>query len=198
MKKNDRLILRTCKARASNKESNFDVDEMLFKNRQIFLYDDIDSDSAKDICTKIISLDISETAPITLWIHSDGGCVHSALAIISTMKKAKSPIITIINNVACSASAIISICGDKRYAFDNSSWMQHPTSEMFDDYIQFTKDRMRFGDKMEKLINEIHLECTKLTQRDVDKYNHGELWILGKQLVRKGIVDEILEYGNEV
>ena len=191
-KERKRIILKKIAKRIDSKEHE-DAEDILYKNRHIFLYSDIDSDIAKEVCSKIISLDMKEDAPITLWLHSDGGCVHSALAIIASMKQAKSTVITVINNVVCSASAIISICGDKRLAFPHSTWMQHSTSESLEDYVQFIKDRMRFGDRIEKIIDKIHTDHTKLTARDIEKYQRGELWLLGKQLIQKGIVDEILE-----
>lgn len=184
-------VLKLSQRNKKSDNNDNESEDILFKNRQIFLYDEIDSDMAKDICSKIISLDIQKEAPITIWIHSDGGCIHSALAIIASMKQAKSEIITVINNLACSAAAMISICGDKRIAFEYSAWMQHCSSESLEDYVKFIKDRMRFGDKIEKIIDDMHKSKTKLTERDINKYQNGELWILGSQLIKKGIVDEL-------
>lgn len=172
-------------------KKDFDIESLLLNNRQVLLYDSINEKSAKYIIERLIALDIVNKQPIDIWIHSGGGSTHAAFAIIETMKRIKSPVRTIINNIACSAAAMISIAGDERLAFTYSTWMQHPTAEWNDDYVHFVKDHMKFVDKREELVNDFHREYTKLTEKDIKKYLNGELWLIGDELKTKGIVDKI-------
>lgn len=170
-----------------------DVEDRLLKDRQVFLDTVVTSESISVLIKKIIVLDTISSDPINMWIHSPGGSCHAGLALIKIMKSVKSPIVTIINNMACSMGAIISVCGDKRLAYDVSSYMLHPMASWSSDYVNFMKDRMINTLRLEETIDKIIADHTKLTKRDFDKFHNGELWLVGDELLQKGIIDGIIK-----
>jgi ATP-dependent Clp protease protease subunit len=168
--------------------------KILNKNRYIILYDEIHNVSADVICSKLRAMDILNHKPITVEINSPGGSVADGMSIINTIENIKSPIITIISGQVCSMAALISICGDKRLIYTNSYWMQHSTSDIVGDYINYIKDRTKFLCEFEHRTEKMLKNRTKLTTGDITKIRTGELWLNADQCLQKGIVDEIISF----
>jgi ATP-dependent Clp protease protease subunit len=171
---------------------------ILNKNRYILLYDEINNSSADMVVSKIKSMDLLDSKkPITIEINSPGGSVADGMSIINAIEHAKSPIITIISGQVCSMAALISICGDKRLIYTNSYWMQHSTSDIVGDYINYIKDRTKFLCEFEHRTEKILKNRTKLTTVDIRKIRTGELWLNADQCLQKGIVDEIITFKSK-
>jgi ATP-dependent Clp protease protease subunit len=168
---------------------------VLNKNRYILLYDEISNLSADIVVSKIKSMDLLDSKkPITIEINSPGGSVADGMSIINAIEHAKSRIITIISGQVCSMAALISICGDKRLIYANSYFMQHSTSDIVGDYINYIKDRTKFLCEFEHRTEKILKNRTKLTTNDIIKIRTGELWLNADQCLQKGVVDEIISF----
>jgi len=181
----------------SKKEDRYNEEfyyKILNKKRYILLYDEIDNCSADVVCSKLRAMDILNHKPIYLEINSPGGSVANGMSIINTIEHIKSPVYTIISGQACSMAALISICGDKRLIYANSYWMQHSTSDIVGDYINYIKDRTKFLCEFEHRTEKILKNRTKLTDNDITKIRTGELWLNADQCLQKNIVDEIISF----
>jgi ATP-dependent Clp protease protease subunit len=172
----------------------FDPRHVLHLHRQLFLYGAINDQTANYIKQNLIAFDIvNKKQPITLWLSSPGGSVPAGLSIIEIMKNISAPIITIISGEVASMAAMISICGDQRIAFaETGGWMQHPLSSGQADYLPFITDRTAYLLKYNEITTKIMKDNTKLTDKDYQKIEHGELWLLKEELLEKGIVDKLL------
>jgi len=168
--------------------------KILNKNRYILLYDEINNLSSDIICSKLRAMDLLNHKPIYLEINSPGGSVSDGMSIINTMEHIKSQVITIISGQACSMAALISICGDKRLIYTNSYWMQHSTSDIVGDYVQYIKDRTKFLCEFENRTEKILKMHSKLSNTDIMKIRNGELWLNADQSLAKGVVDEVITY----
>jgi ATP-dependent Clp protease, protease subunit len=171
---------------------SFDVKQVLQMNRQLFLYGEINDNTANIIKQQLIAFDIASNQPISLWISSPGGSCSAGLSIIEVMQKISSPVITIISGEVCSMAALISVCGKIKWAFPTGTWMQHPMSSGQADYLKFIKDRTAYLVHFNDILTQILKEHTKLSPSDYKKIETGELWLTGNQLVEKGIVDKLL------
>ena len=169
--------------------------KILNKNRYILLYDEINNMSADIIVSKIKAMDFLDSRkPITIEINSPGGSVADGMSIINAIEHSKAPIITIISGQVCSMAALISICGDKRLIYTNSYWMQHSTSDIVGDYINYIKDRTKFLCEFEHRTEKMLTNRTKLTRTDIQKIRTGELWLNADQSLQKGVVDKIITF----
>lgn len=166
--------------------------DLLNKHRYLLLFDTIDNVSADVLVSKLRALDKLSHDPIYLEINSPGGSVPDGIAIINAMQSIKSPVITIINGLAGSMAALISIAGNKRWMYKLSYWMQHSTSDIVGDYVQHMKDRTNFLCEFEDKTEELMRKRTKLTKKDFKKIRNGEMWLSAKQAKQKGIVDKII------
>ncbi len=172
---------------------SFNPKEVLNTHRQLFLYGEVNDNTANIIKQNLIAFDIIANQPITLWISSPGGSCPAGLSIIEVIQKINSPVLTIISGQVCSMAAMISVVGDVRWAFgDTGVWMQHPLSSGQADYLPFITDRTAYLVKHNAIMVKILKDCTKLTSDDYKKIESGELWLTGKDLLEKGIVDKLL------
>jgi len=175
------------------KYEEFKPNDILIKNRQLFLYEAVTEKSAARIITSIMALDLENKKQITLWINSEGGSTTNGLAIINTMQAAKSKIITIINAQACSMASLISCAGDVRKIVANGEWMAHDMKGgIFGDYSDKVRDRAEWIEKHFQLLTDVYKKHTKLTKKDLERARHGELWLDAEQCLKKGIVDKII------
>jgi len=168
--------------------------KILNKERYILLYDEINNMSSDMIVSKLRGMDILNHKSIYLEINSGGGSVADGMSIINAIEHIKSPVITIITGQVCSMAALISICGDKRLMYSNSYWMQHSTSDIVGDYINYIKDRTKFLCEFEHRTEKMLKNRTKLTDNDIMKIRTGELWLSADQCLQKGVVDEIIDF----
>ena len=170
----------------------FDVDLTLLANRQLFIHEEVDDECARRINRHLFALDTVNHKPIMLYIDSPGGNCSAGLSIINAMKTIDSPVVTIIIAEACSMAGQISIAGNKRVCYETSVWMAHDGATYIEDYFCKIKDRAKFLEKYDKLLEDHLRKHTNLTDREIKKSKNGELWLFADDMLDKGIVDEII------
>lgn len=171
-----------------------DIDQILLKKRQLFLFDKIDEMSSRHLIKNLIALDCLNHKSITLFINSGGGSVSDGFSIIDTMRRIKSPVITVIVGQACSMAGIISIAGSERCMSKNAIWMAHEMAGgVWGDYTSKVLDRAGFLRKEQKKLVDFIKKHTKLTKRELQKTQKGELWLYPEEALNKGIIDKIIK-----
>ena len=179
--------------KTKKKQKRSKRDTSLDKLRIIILNKIIDGDSASKVIEKLLIFsEKSGKKPITLIINSYGGSVLDGLAIIDTIKSIKAPVRTLIIGKACSMAAFIFLAGDERAMTKNSYWMIHPMSCGTYDYFSFIKDRVKFEKELNIKLLELLKKYTKLTKKDLAKFEVGELWLNAVEAKKKGITDKVI------
>ena len=105
-----------------------DIYNRLYRERIIFLGQEIDDEIANQIIAVMLYLDSEDNSkPIYLYINSPGGSVISGLALYDTMKHIKSEVVTINVGLAASMASFILAAGEKgkRLALPHSRIMIH-------------------------------------------------------------------------
>ncbi|AAK39857.1 ATP-dependent Clp protease proteolytic subunit (nucleomorph) [Guillardia theta] len=105
-----------------------DIYNRLYRERIIFLGQEIDDEIANQIIAVMLYLDSEDNSkPIYMYINSPGGSVISGLAMYDTMRHIKSEVITINVGLAASMSSFILAAGEKgkRLALPHSRIMIH-------------------------------------------------------------------------
>ncbi len=178
-------------------KQEFDVEATLLKNRQLFLNDGIDNESATKKIRQLFALDTINHHPIMLYINSGGGSCTAGLALMNVMRTIKSPVVTIINEEVCSMGGYISIAGDKRVCYEDSVWMAHDMASYIEDYSLKIKDRARFIETYYHILEENLRRYTDLTEKEIKYARTGELWLTANDMLDKGIVDEIIVHEDK-
>ncbi len=169
------------------------IDEILLKNRQVFLNEGVTDASALRVSKEIMALDLDKKAPIYFWLNSPGGSCAAGLALINVMRRCKSKIITIINTEVCSMGGHISVAGHERWMVKNGVWMAHDMSGgIGGDYSLKVRDRADFLEKWYAVLEENLKKYTKLSASEYHKARTGELWLFADECLKRGIIDKVI------
>lgn len=164
-------------------------------SRNIYLFDYIYPESIQDVVSEILKLNEENQEDINLIINSNGGIVFDAFGLIDIMKEVESNINTIIFGQACSAGALISACGKRRFMTEKSRMMLHQVSSgSFGSADEITKDAERIQETNKKVF-EILAACTKgkfTTEQLKDKVGTEDLYLNLEESIAMGLVDEEL------
>src|SRR5512140_1323946 len=82
-----------------------EMEEQLLKRREIFLWGEINDETAELIVKRILFFDGKSSDDIILYINSPGGVISSGLAIYDAMQFAKSDIRCVVMGQAASMAA---------------------------------------------------------------------------------------------
>lgn len=171
------------------------IDAKILTNRKIFMWGQVDDDSAKHVIERLLYLEMeSPGAEIQLIINSPGGYVTSGFAIYDTIKSITSPVSTICTGYAASMGSILLSAGAKgrRFIMANARVMIHQPSggaggQASDIEIQ-----------MEEIVKTKHLSaqiladnCGQTFEKVMHDFNR-DYWMSAEESVAYGIVDGTL------
>jgi ATP-dependent Clp protease protease subunit len=103
----------------------------ILNERKVFLWGQVDDDSAKLVIDRMLYLDLLEPGKeISLIINSPGGYITSGMAIYDTMKSISSPVSTVCMGYAASMGSILLSAGVKgrRFILPHARVMIHQPS----------------------------------------------------------------------
>ncbi|UWU47610.1 ATP-dependent Clp protease, protease subunit [Limnospira platensis C1] len=112
----------------STYEQWISIYERLFRERIIFLSEEVDDGIANAIVAYMLYLDSEDPSkPIYLYINSPGGSVTAGMAIYDTMQYIRSDVVTICVGMAASMGAFLLAAGTKgkRLALPHARIMIH-------------------------------------------------------------------------
>ena len=178
--------------RKKRRPFKIEIDQILLKRRQVFLFDVVNEETIRNLIREIIALDNLSSAPIVLYINSPGGTLDDGFALIDTIKSIRSPIITVIVGGAYSMAGIISIAGDKRLMSKHSVWMAHDMKAGIRGKTKDILDTADFFKKEQKKLFSFIRKNTKLSEAEIQDAISGALWLYPKECLKKGIIDGII------
>ena len=129
--------------------------------------------------------------PITIYINSDGGEVHAALALFDYIKNSPVTINTIISGNASSAATIISLSGHNRKITENSYMLIHNISSAFWGKMHEFEDEMKNLNELTKKLKEIYRKNSNLTKAQLEKILKTDLLISANECLKYNLIDEI-------
>lgn len=167
--------------------------QIILKNRIIFIYGSIGNSTALNVNKELITLDrLERNKPIMIWINSPGGSITDTFSIIDTMRGVSSPVVTMVSGMTASAASIIAACGDKRLITENSVVMCHDGKIGMNDYFEKIYDRVDWVKSLQNRIFKIYRDTTEMTEKDYQKIRQGELWLSPKECLERKIVDKVI------
>lgn len=107
------------------------IDSKLLSERKVFLWGQVDDDSAKHVIDRLLYLDAIEPGKeIQFFINSPGGYVTSGMAVYDIIKTLKSPVSTICMGFAASMGSLLLSVGakGKRFIYPHAKVMIHQPS----------------------------------------------------------------------
>lgn len=171
------------------------IDIKLLEERKVFLWGQVDDDSAKHVIDRLMYLDALEKKDIHLYINSPGGYVTSGFAVYDCMKSLKSDVSTICTGFAASMGSILLSAGTKgkRFIQPHARVMIHqpsggargPASD-----IEITAQEIL---KTKELSAKILAEnCGQKVEKILKDFNRDH-WMDAKESLDYGIVDKVIK-----
>lgn len=135
--------------------------------------------------------------PIEIIISTVGGEIYSGFNLVDQIEKAKSPVIIHIMSMAASMGFLIAMAGKnnpnvKTICHPFSVGLLHSGSQYMSGSAHAVKDTFDFSQHYEEKIKEYILTHTKIDEKLYDKIERKEYWMDADEMVRLGIVDEIV------
>lgn len=164
-----------------------DIDESLFNEMKLILTWNKEDD--------VKGIPIEKRVPITVFVHSYGGDLYSAMGFLSVMKLSKCTIRTVNLSCAMSCGALIFINGHKghRYALKNSTALLHSGSAAqggsYDSVVQQTQQYKNLISR----VNENILENTKISKATLTKKMKTDWYLDDNMQLEYSLCDYVVD-----
>jgi len=176
------------------------VDRLAFKSRFVLVFGEINHQTARATCTRLIALAEESDAPISMLISSPGGHVESGDAIHDVIRFVRSPVTTIGTGWVASAGTHIFIAAPKerRVCLPNTRFMIHQPGggaggPATDIAIQ-AKEIIKTRERIAKVI-------ARQTGQDLQKVlsdMERDFWMSADEAIKYGLVSKIIETSRDL
>jgi ATP-dependent Clp protease protease subunit len=190
------ILIPTVLEKSQFGERAYDIYSRLLKERIIFLGEPIDDNMANIIIAQLLFLESEDPKKdIKLYIHSPGGSVSAALAILDTMNHIKPDVSTICVGIAASAAAVLLSSGTKgkRFILPNAEVMIHQVmggaEGQASDIAITAKHILRIKENLNKILAKNTGKNVEQIEKDSDRDNY----MTADEAKKYGLVDEILK-----
>ncbi len=169
----------------------------LYKARKIFLWSDVNDESAKAVVTRLISLDIEDPREeIVLYINSPGGSVTEGMAIYDAMLAIEAPVSTVCMGMAMSMGSFLLAAGEpgRRFAWPHARIMIHQPLIMGTVTGTATDLDIRAKETI-RLRGELNELYAKHTGQDVEKIANDtdrDFFMSAQEAKDYGLLDDVI------
>ncbi len=177
-------------------EQWINIYERLFRERIIFLSEEVDDGIANAIVAYLLYLDSDDQSkPIYLYINSPGGSVTAGLAIYDTMRHIKSEVVTICVGLAASMGSFLLAGGTKgkRLALPHSRIMIHQPSGGTRGQATDIEIEAREILRIRQQLNEIYAENTGQPLEKIERDMDRDFFMSAEEARNYGLIDRVIE-----
>ena len=173
------------------------LEQSLYKARKIFLWSDVNDESAKAVVTRLISLDIEDPKEeIVLYINSPGGSVTEGMAIYDAMLAIQAPVSTVCMGMAMSMGSFLLAAGEpgRRFAWPHARIMIHQPLIMGTVTGTATDLDIRAKETI-RLRGELNELYAKHTGQDVEKIENDtdrDFFMSAHEAMEYGLLDDVI------
>ncbi|MEM7769270.1 MAG: ATP-dependent Clp protease proteolytic subunit [Cyanobacteria bacterium P01_E01_bin.6] len=174
--------------------------ERLFRERIIFLAEEVDDGIANAIVAYMLYLDSDDPGkPIYLYINSPGGSVTAGMAIYDTIQHIKSDVVTICVGLAASMGAFLLTAGTKgkRLALPHARIMIHqPLGGTGRRQATDIEIEARQIIRIKRELNELMANHTGKTIEQIEKDTDRDYFLSAEEAMEYGLIDRVIEDQN--
>ncbi len=177
-------------------EQWIDLEDRLFRERIIFLSEEVDDGIANSIVAYLLYLDSEDqTKPIRLYINSPGGSVTAGMAIYDTMQYIKSEVITICMGLAASMGSFLLMAGTqgKRMALPHSRIMIHQPSGGTRGQATDIQIEAQEILRIRRQLNEIYAQRTGQPLEKIERDMDRDFFLSAQEAKEYGLIDKVIE-----
>ena len=181
----------------STYEQWISIYERLFRERIIFLTEEVTDSIANAIVAYMLYLDSDDpTKPIYLYINSPGGSVTAGMAIYDTMRYIKSEVVTICVGLAASMGSFLLCAGSpgKRLALPHSRIMIHqPLGGVGRRQATDIEIEANHIVQIKQRLNGLMAEHTGQTIAQIEKDTDRDNFMSAEEAKTYGLIDRVIE-----
>ncbi|NEP20069.1 MAG: ATP-dependent Clp protease proteolytic subunit [Leptolyngbya sp. SIO4C1] len=181
----------------SSYEQWISIYERLFRERIIFLTEEVDDGIANAIVAYLLYLDSDDpTKPIYLYINSPGGSVTAGMAIYDTMQYIKSEVVTICVGLAASMGAFLLAAGanGKRLALPHARIMIHqPLGGVGRRQATDIEIEANHILQVKRNLNELLAHHSGKSLEQVEKDTDRDYFMSAEDAKEYGLIDRVIE-----
>ena len=169
----------------------------LYKARKVFLWSDVNDESARGVVTRLLSLDVEDPkAEIVLYINSPGGSVHDGMAIYDAMRAISAPVSTVCIGMAMSMGSFLLSAGEpkRRFAWPHARIMIHQPLIMGTVTGTATDLDIRAREtiRLREELNQLYAEHTGQNVEKIAKDTDRDFFMSASEAKKYGIIDDVI------
>ena len=171
------------------------TDQLSFKSRFVFIFGDINHQTARATSERLVAMAAQSDAPIRVLISSPGGHVESGDAIHDTIRFISAPVTTIGTGWVASAGTHIFLAAEKerRLCLPNTRFMIHqplggaggPATDIAIQAKEILRTRERIARTIAKQTGKPYEKVIVDMERD--------FWMSPKEAIDYGVVSRVIE-----
>lgn len=167
---------------------------ILYKNRILFLFGEINEDVVSNIVPHLLILDSLGQEPIKFYINSPGGSITAGMAIYDTMRFIKAPVYTICIGQAASMACWLLASGSagNRVASENAQIMIHQGRTLIGGTYSDLKINMKEFDRTQARMTKILARHTGKEEKEISVAIERDYWMTPQEAVEFGIIDRVV------
>jgi len=169
------------------------------QDRKIIINSDISADILEQAIIPFEEMDQDGSGlPIHIVLQSDGGDIYSGFALVDAIERATSPVLIEIKGIAASMATWIAMAGYnkpnvKTICGPFSVGLLHSGSTAMEGSVSQLKDTWKFSERYQERIKKFVLSHSNIDEDTYDhKLNRQEFWMDSDDMLKYGIVDEIV------
>ncbi|MGI3038154.1 ATP-dependent Clp protease proteolytic subunit [Vibrio diabolicus] len=172
----------------------------LLKNRNIFLFGEINQKQAEHVCKCLAYLDQESIEPIKMYINSQGGHVEAGDSIHDFIKFIKSEVQVIGSGYVASAGTHIYLAAKKenRFSLPNTRFMIHQPSGGATGSASDLKIQMEQIIVMKERIARITSEATGQPIERIREDMNRDFWLTSEEALDYGIIGRIITSSSDI
>lgn len=166
--------------------------------RKIIINEEIADDLLEYAILPFMQMDTDGSGlPIEIILSTVGGDIYSGFALVDVLEKAKTQTTIHIVGLAASMGTLIAMAGKnnpnvKTVCHSFSVGLIHSGSQYMEGSAHAIKDTFDFSQHYEEKIKTYILSHSKIDEDYYNKIERKELWLDADEMLRLGIVDEII------
>lgn len=162
-----------------------------FAQRRIYLFDEVNKDSALSIISQINYLNENGSGDITLFINSPGGSVADGLAIYDAILRSKCDVSTVCTGMAASMGAFLLAAGTKgkRFVTPMSEVMIHQPLSGMQGQASDLEIAANHVIRIKKKLNLVLAEKTGRSYDEIARDTDRDNWLSAEEAISYGIAD---------
>lgn len=170
----------------------------MLAERKILINSEIADDLIEYAIIPFITMDSDGSGqPIEIYLNTVGGDIYSGFNLVDQIEKAKVPVTIHIMSMAASMGTLIAMAGKdnpnvKSVCHKFSVGLLHSGSQYMEGSAHAVKDTFDFSQHYDEKIKNYILSHSKITEEYYEKIERKELWLDADEMLRLGIVDEII------